>query len=299
MEFSPSVEVTKLVTMSNHRHTLRAGFPVAVFWSSAKPHQRSLDCVGLTLTAAGDCQRDGTWGVDPSPQENLPKAFHNDTVMEWINNKRFWVSRRVFGPSLLSRTLFELQLDLLQWTFTQYRAQRTLFLAQPVTFYSIKNLFGGAGIFSACNEKYKTALYVPGTENCLTKKLRLIEEELRCTVYYDHFFSLSVLSSHHSITEPERADVFWPLLPHGVLLCGYWPHSKLSPGQQVSDVHATLLTRALRRPQLPSRGFSSCSRSSRSEAISQRLLFPTALLAMSDGSGTSSWSEGFLPGASS
>lgn len=60
MEFSPSVEVTKLVTMSNHRHTLRAGFPVAVFWSSAKPHQRSLDCVGLTLTAAGDCQRDGT-----------------------------------------------------------------------------------------------------------------------------------------------------------------------------------------------------------------------------------------------
>lgn len=49
----------------------------------------------------------------------------------------------------------------------------------------------------------------------------------------------------------------------------------------------TLPARALRRPQLSSGGFGSCSGASSSQCISQRLLFPRALRAVSGGSGTS------------
>lgn len=63
-------------------------------------------------------------------------------------------------------------------------------------------------------------------------------------------------------------------------------------GQQVSDVHTALQARASRRPQLAPGGVSSCCGSSSSECISQRLLFPTTQLALSDRSGTSSWLGG-------
>lgn len=40
--------------------------------------------------------------------------------------------------------------------------------------------------------------------------------------------SFSILSSLHRITGPESPNAFWPLLPHGVLPCCYWPHNKPS-----------------------------------------------------------------------
>lgn len=68
-------------------------------------------------------------------------------------------------------------------------------------------------------------------------------------------------------------------------------HTANCPGQLVSDAHTTFPTRV-------SEGFSRCSGSRGSEHISQRWLFPTALLTVSGTSGTGSWLEGFLSGAS-
>lgn len=52
----------------------------------------------------------------------------------------------------------------------------------------------GAGIFWVSSEKYVTVLHVPTSENCLPRKLNLIEAEPRCTVYYDHLLLFCLYS---------------------------------------------------------------------------------------------------------
>lgn len=161
-----------------------------------------------------------------------------------------------------------------------------------MAFHLIQNLFReGAGIFwdCACIKKYTPVLVGLDQRNTSLKKISLKEEQ-RCNIQSDHFLSFSVHSSHCPITRSENPSVFsGPFCPTQSRPGAADHNSKLSLGQRVSDVHATLRTGASQRPQPSSGGSGSCSGSSSTEGINQ-VLFPTALLAVSVRSGTSCWS---------